>query len=92
MKYTNQVFKGYTIIEVEVDTRDNDAIVYITESLNDLGQTANHKVIVSYAEVINHSEWDECIGTRFIVLTNQGASTIESVITDIAEYVRVYES
>ena len=79
--HTN-TFKGFTtiILEIEDNIYTND-IKQIREELVSLGHMVDERPLC----IINKNDSDMLFGWKFVVVSTQNESCIQSVINDIAE-------
>ena len=82
MLYYTNTFRDYTtvILEIEDNIHAND-IPQVREKLQSLGQIVDERSL----HIINKSDEDIHTGWKFVVVTTQNASCIQSVIDDILE-------
>jgi hypothetical protein len=82
MLYYTNTFRDYTtvILEIEDNIHAND-IPQVREQLLGLGQIVDERSL----HIINKRDEDIHTGWKFVVVTTQTASCIQSVIDDILE-------
>jgi hypothetical protein len=85
MKHYSTTVQGFTTLVLAIE--DNISADILSAIRSELQSISTNKQI-SYEgpnSIINKSDEDIRIGWKFVVVSNQSDSCIESVITDIAE-------
>jgi hypothetical protein len=82
--YTN-TFMGLTTIVVDVETTNTEVLQNIGRDLDSLAIAGGESHMTAQSVINTHDE-DQVVVWRFIVLTNQNKSCIDSIINDLPEY------
>lgn len=84
--YTN-TFMDLTTIVVDVETTDTEVLQNIGRDLDKLAFNGGESYMTAKS-IINTRDEDQVVVWRFIVLTNQNKSCIDSIITDLSDYLK----
>jgi len=82
--YTN-TFMGLTTIVVDVETTNTEVLQNIGRDLDSVAIAGGESYMTAQLIINKHDE-DQVVVWRFIVLTNQNKSCIDSIINDLPEY------